>query len=568
MPIFLLLLCLTAFAAPAVDKGNKADNARRDLNILLGLPDEADDLSLEEISDEVLAKRYRMAVTLYKQGLSAQENKEYERALDRFIETLKQLPASSLAYSRLFQTLRSLQKSSSQSGVTASGIQCRAEFEKGFELYEKGNLQEAYAYWKDQIKKSPACTEPLEYLKIIDAKMDSIADCYLRHGIYFAQKGSVSKALSEWKSGLAAAPGNLLLQNQIDAVEKQQKAFVDQVMNEADRLVKAKKSDEALRVLTDALNSNPDNQQIKSKIQAVSKDINEAVAEVMKEISKLRDGGKTAEALDKARTAAYQYPSSADLSALAKMLTEAIEKEERKALLDGSFRLANESIDAGKFAEALDMLRIIQNDEPAYPGVKQKIAAAEAGLASIESRKRVATGFNRGLEQYNAGLYENALKEWQAVLPEDSKNEMLKKYIADAEKRSAGSLSEKRKRSENEAEMLKLAGEAQRASLQKKFGDAVAIYEKALDIAPDNKSIAKSLQTARKELAVAEEKTLTVSDKKSEELFVQGIDLYREGKYHEAIAVWKKVTSIKPDHKKALNYIQNVTMKLEKIGKM
>ena len=51
----------------------------------------------------------------------------------------------------------------------------------------------------------------------------------------------------------------------------------------------------------------------------------------------------------------------------------------------------------------------------------------------------------------------------------------------------------------------------------------------------------------------------------SQHLYLQGIELYTEGDYKQAIAIWYQVLDLDPDHRKARRNIEKAKRKLKQI---
>jgi tetratricopeptide (TPR) repeat protein len=222
-------------------------------------------------------------------------------------------------------------------------------------------------------------------------------------------------------------------------------------------------------------------------------------------------------------------------------------------------------LEQGRFFEAMDKLREIEKEDASFPGLQDKIKAAQTGLTSVEARKKSASGFNKGLDYFNSGYYQNALKEWRAVQKDSPDNEMLKQYIAEAEKLSKNSVDRQKLKNQQETEALSLNQAGLEQYNKKNFSEAYKNFEKAVETDPENPALRKSLKSCRKDLIKEQEKLTPESEKKVDRLFLDGINFYRDGQYKKAIECWKQVIAAKPDHKKAQTYIINVSQKLQKI---
>jgi len=95
--------------------------------------------------------------------------------------------------------------------------------------------------------------------------------------------------------------------------------------------------------------------------------------------------------------------------------------------------------------------------------------------------------------------------------------------------------------------------------LQKDYARAMESFEKALGIDPKNAEVNK-LFFAAKQRANAKKEPLTGVQKQK---FDQARDLYRDGKYNEALLLFQEIEKEKPYNKSVLDFIDMAQEKIE-----
>lgn len=92
---------------------------------------------------------------------------------------------------------------------------------------------------------------------------------------------------------------------------------------------------------------------------------------------------------------------------------------------------------------------------------------------------------------------------------------------------------------------------------EQKFLEAIDIFQKALERDPDNEKAKTSLSAAKEQMNSLIEK-----------LFVEGINLYAQDNYQDAINKWNQVLRLDPNHKSALEYKQQAEERIQALRKI
>jgi tetratricopeptide (TPR) repeat protein len=516
------------------------------------------------------AALYQKGIDLYNKAVKEYDSKNYKKALDLFQQVLEIFPLHKNAYGYIIKTLGAIQKDEDpnrkiEESSLATDARNEQMFQNGLNEYLKQNYSEAAKYWAKLIQISPDYRKAFEYLRKAQGKVDEIAQNFIDQGAYFYQKGDVARAISEWEKGLALCPDNEKLKIQIEAAKNQNKTLLDQVVAEGDQRMKEKKYEEALKIYSAGSEKYPDAKVLKDKYREVSALCDRIVNDKFGQAKTLYGAGKFNEALSLLRAALQINADFAPAKELVKKAEEQLAGDFKRSMLADLFKEAVAALDRGQFMEGLDKLREVEKEEAGYPGLQEKLKIAQNGINAVEARKKTASGFNKGLDLFNGGYYQSALKEWRAILKETPDNDMVKQYIAEAERLSKDGVDRQKVKNQKEADAMKYNQTGLEFFNKKNFSEAYKSFEKAVEADPENPALHKALKNCRKEVIKEQEKLTPETEKKVERLFLDGINFYREGQYKKAIECWKQVVAMKPEHKKAQTYITNVSQKLQKI---
>ena len=252
---------------------------------------------------------------------------------------------------------------------------------------------------------------------------------------------------------------------------------------------------------------------------------------------------------------------------------------------------AKDALGNGNYAEALRQLQSAQNLQDS-PLLRQEIEATKMALGS-----RVAELMAGANQASSKDDFKRATSLYRKVLDIDPANAEAKSKLATLNRTSDSALTA----------YLRQAREAIR---DKKIPRALAAYKKVLDLDSSN---AEALQGLREWEAQAGQHLATLEDKAAaalakgeyeqseqlykevltlapgrakaqegikkirqlrgeglnpadaERLYLEGIDLYTQGRYAEAVAVWKKVQLLDAGHVKAGLNIEKALRKLQSI---
>jgi tetratricopeptide (TPR) repeat protein len=211
--------------------------------------------------------------------------------------------------------------------------------------------------------------------------------------------------------------------------------------------------------------------------------------------------------------------------------------------------------------------------------------------------------FNEGLEALEKGDFRKAIDKWSQALERDPENPQINTYIQKAKSELEGEVNRlivkasQLVRQENVSEAYKVLEQARdqaegnpqiqnkvsseirrldntvnymtnyQAGLQQyrkgEYEEATKFFEKALRYQPDNERVRELYRNAlARSKGHKHEMEGEAKDK-----FYQGIQLYRDGRYEEALKAWEEALSFDPQNIKILEAIDGAKKKLETFKK-
>ncbi len=161
----------------------------------------------------------------------------------------------------------------------------------------------------------------------------------------------------------------------------------------------------------------------------------------------------------------------------------------------------------GRLTEAIAEWNNVQQYDPENAQARAAVARIRASIESVsqdyaatQRRLRTVTLYNDALQMYNAGNYQgtiNSLKELLALQPDHAD---AKKLMALAKRRTTPLTDEEKAKIRE----LYLAGMQQFS--KDKYAEAIASWEKILEIDPTNESVQRSIDEARERLRKVQER--------------------------------------------------------------
>ena len=215
------------------------------------------------------------------------------------------------------------------------------------------------------------------------------------------------------------------------------------------------------------------------------------------------------------------------------------------------------------------------NPEPAVILLAQADTSDEAG-----SNSKIKTFIDEGRRFYRQRLYEKAIEQWEQALKLDPGNPKVEKYIARA-KAKIGITTEVQEQKEETPQptagtpdkVNDLIDQGRTYYRDGKYEDAIAVWEQAYNLDPENKRLQRYLMKAREKVAKtapkeepAEPAEPATSAEGTEQFVSKGKEYFRRGEYQKAIDEWQKALDMQPDDVKIQRYIEKARKNLAEAG--
>lgn len=468
---------------------------------------EAYQKAISEGDDLLANQQYEAAKTAFQTAIELKASEEYPKGKLKEIDGLLAQAAEQ-------------EKAYKEAIASADAALAKENLEAAKKGYEAAiNLKASEQYPKDKLKEvndllAQAAKKEQEYTETI-AKADQAFD---------AKK--LVEAKAAYEAALALKPGEVYPESKLKEIaslqeeQAKQEAAYQEAIAKADATFSSGAFEEAKNDYEAALKLKPAEQYPKDQIAAAESKI----LEKQKELEEIRI------AKEKEEAAAKAY---ADLIAKAD-----------KQLIDKKY------VDAITNYEAA--IAIKSDDQ--YP--TEKIAEAQAAIAAIEEAEKAYTAMlKKGDDALALGAYEDAKKAYESALKLKPSEQYPKDQIAEANRLAADAEAAAQAKAEEEKKEAAYQAELKTADGQlanKAFEDAIATYQKALSIKP-NEQYPKDKITEAEELLAAAlgEKAAAEKAAKVEaeyQAIIAKADASLEAKsYEKAKSAYQDAKSIKPN---------------------
>jgi tetratricopeptide (TPR) repeat protein len=255
----------------------------------------------------------------------------------------------------------------------------------------------------------------------------------------------------------------------------------------------------------------------------------------------------------------------------------------------------------GRYLEAISEFGLALEIEPVHELAQQWLGIALDALVKVQMAKiesgqemqdKISKHFKDGLEYYSKKKYNNAIKEWNAILVLDPTHQEAREYISKAKshlKKQVSDILENVTAFINQSKWIEALHDVNRVLaiepgnqvalskrdvIDKKLSDiAVEYVQKGIEfyeqgdfgLAETELKMAMTFDSknikAKEYLDKISSKQKEVSGKDVSDLYLKGITAYTQEKYQLAISYWNRVLEIDPNHANAARNIQRAEEK-------
>jgi len=286
---------------------------------------------------------------------------------------------------------------------------------------------------------------------------------------------------------------------------------------------------------------------IKPGDSEAEKYLNKAIEAIKKEIPVKLEKARNYFNKEKFAEAFAEWNSVIEIDPENSEAKEGLKKIEKNLsdVINAREKIANQLISEGKYAEALNEYVELKKIVP-----KGKLSVINEKITNLKAKvKTKISSLIKSAEIYLTEKnknYKKALEKYNEILKYDENNEIALNAIT---KINA-------KIDEDKEKYLEMGKQNMQSNKEK----AIAYFKKVLDLDPNNKDANKYIQ----ELTGKESKQMADA-KQVRNLYYEGVDKYVNGEIEQAIAIWQKVIEIDPNHTEAIKNIKRAKEKLAAI---
>lgn len=207
-----------------------------------------------------------------------------------------------------------------------------------------------------------------------------------------------------------------------------------------------------------------------------------------------------------------------------------------------------------------DEMGLTEPEKPAPKVVKtgdvKPVVAADYDALSPEKRAQIDDALRKANDFFRLGKFDEAIYEVQhrifTILPTYPQGKEIERYAQEGKRRKDAIEAENKRKEEAEsqkARILELEKSTRELMVKKQYDQAKESFSEILSVDPENLSVAewkKEIETwAEEQDRIEKEKQVQEEiNKRSWDIYNEGFELHKSGKYREAIEAYRKVTEL------------------------
>jgi len=285
--------------------------------------------------------------------------------------------------------------------------------------------------------------------------------------------------------------------------------------------------------------------------------------ENMQEADSLMNVGNLDEAYDKLKLVLEYDPSNKEasekISGLEKRILQnqqsRLQSAEKQALVDYHFKAGLNFYRNNEYIQSRQEWNSLLELDPDNEQARNYLEKIDEKLEErIESYRRKAQ------EHEENGMLAEALDLWNMIRildPEDS--EAAREY--DRVKQELRNLSEDFDSSRRKLEIIDIFNSALNSFSAGEYSRTVDLLNRILEMDPDHTEALKLMQRARRRLTPLNDQ----EKKQIRDLYVEGMKFFNQKKFKSAIEIWEKILEIDPDNESVRQNIEEARRRLETI---
>ncbi|TXC81663.1 hypothetical protein [Luteibaculum oceani] len=495
---------------------------------------------------------------------------KYSDALDLYNQNSSFITGGQIVEQKLAKAKAALEEQQKQAELEQNYKKLISEAD---DLVAQEKWQEAKNKYESALALKPQEAYPQQQINSLNRKLEDLKkqkeleENYKKlvaEGDQLFQGEKFTEAIAKYEGALKLKPQESYPANQINAaqaalskLEEQRKIQeqYDNLIASADNSFNNKKYEDAIGLYTEALKLKSQEAYPKDQIEKARAALQqlEDQAKLNEKYDKFVQAGDKAFGSEQFEEAIAQFTSASELkpeeqypkeqiAAAKKAIADRKAQEELNKKYNDLIVDGDANIKAEKYNEAIasytEALKVKPNEQ--YP--KDQIAAAKEAIAQKEAQQAAEEKYNALIasadQKFGEQNYQAAITDYSAALAIKGNEQYPSEQIAKAEK----ALADAKAKDEN---YQKLITQADVEFNQAKFEQAIASYEKALGIKPNEQYPKDQITKAKAELeAIKQQEKL---DDAYQNALAAADKSFGDEKYQEAIANYNKALGIKPD---------------------
>jgi tetratricopeptide (TPR) repeat protein len=279
------------------------------------------------------------------------------------------------------------------------------------------------------------------------------------------------------------------------------------------------------------------------------------------EAERYRKEGALGKALDELKIALEYDPTNVAVSETLAVVERSILAEEqartqdaeKAALVSQHFRLGIDYYSKDDYVLSRAEWRNVLDLDPSNAGAREYLAKTEEKLASLAGQHRV-----QALDLERRGQLAAALGEWNVVRTLDPQS-VEAKQAADRINQRLDEMSRDYTQTSKRLRIMELFDGAVKAFADGKYADASAQLGELLRLDPAHEEARKLLLRSQRRMT-----PLTDKEKAQvRALYIEGMKFFTQSKYTSAIEQWKKILDIDPDNESVSKNIEEARKRLQ-----
>ncbi len=343
-----------------------------------------------------------------------------------------------------------------------------------------------------------------------------------------------------------------------DKRERQEK--ISLLYQQVESLQKQNRLDEAVVKLEEILNIDPKQEKAKQMLAEMEKKIAERKKQekIRKDIAQAKDlyrEGKYEQAKLLFQKVLKEDSTNSQAKQYLTLIKKKLEEEEQVKTL---WKEANDLLfNQGKYQEAKAKFLELKMFRPQDKEVERLIKLCEEKIEQEKREKHIQQLLTAGKNYYQSGEYELAQSTFNKVLQIAPDNLIAKEYIGKINKLQE----EKRKEELRRKKISELYSRSESYINAGEYGKALTILKGILRIEPGEKKAEQIIREVKERIAERKKQEKIKKD------IAEAKDLYREGKYEQAKLLLEEILKQDESNPDAQRYIELINKKLEEEAK-